>query len=244
MAYNKRYAARKIQRAFRKYRTRVGMGAAARKGRYVRRTVGLGNPSPTFVETFLRVDDAGAPAPVNVGNAGVGQVFGGRISDIPQYQQYSNLYKQYRINWMKVILVPEYNTLSSDVNASAYNQTVAGVSSGGMGRIVYAIQDSPNVAVPLSETVVLQDNGAKIKPLGAKWSCSFKPVPDVQQTTAVGSIYTRQKFKQWFNFDTSTTGNNPFHGAIQAYLTLPANAGLIVSFRVYYKVSFTLRDPQ
>lgn len=237
MAYNKRYAVRKIQRAYRKHYSRTLMAGAVRKGRYVRRTVGLGNPSPTFVETY-------SPGVINVGNGGLGQVFGGRITDIPQLAQYANLYKQYRINWMKIMLVPEYNTLSSDVNASAYNQTVPGVSSGGMGRIVYAIQDSPNVAVPANEGVVLQDNGAKIKALGAKWSCSFKPVPDVQQTTAVGSIWSRQKYRQFFNFDLVTTGNNPFHGAVQAYLTLPATGGLIVSYHVYYKVSFTLRDPQ
>lgn len=237
MAVRRGYMARRIQRAYRKYRARRNMGFAARKGRYVRRSVGLGNPSPTFVETY-------SASRILVGPAGLGQVFGGRISDIPQIAQYANLYKQYRINWMKIMLVPDYNTLSSDPNASSYNNSIP-IGSTGMGRIVYAIQDSPDVAVPANEATVLQDNGAKIKPIGPKWSCSFKPVPDVQQVTTAGNIWSRQKYRQWFNFDLVTTGNNPFHGSVQAFLTQPAiGTGLNMFYNVYYKVSFTLRDPQ
>lgn len=238
MAYNRRYAARKIQRVFRKYRMRKMMGFAARKGAMIRRSVGLGNPTPTFVETY-----AASSFTVNTG-AGIGQTFGVRISDIPQLAQYANLYKQYRINWVKVIVIPDFNTQASDHNAAAYNGSVA-VPTFGQIRVVHAIQDSPNITVPASEAVVLQDNGSKIKALGSKWSVSFKPVPDVQQTTAVGTIWTRQKYRQWFNFDLVTTGNNPFHGAVAAYFTNPASIAASAStLNVYYKVSFTLRDPQ
>lgn len=47
-----RRAGRRIVGAYRKYRARRGMALAGRKGRYVRRAIGLGNPMPTFTETY------------------------------------------------------------------------------------------------------------------------------------------------------------------------------------------------
>lgn len=212
------------------------MGAISRlrrKGAYVRRTVGLANPTPTFVETFS--SDA-----ISVG----GGVFKVRISDIPQLSQYANLYKQYRINWVKVMLVPDFNTSSSDMNSADYNASVA-VASTGIARIAYAINDSPQLTNPASETVVLTDNGCKIKPIRDKWSCSFKPVPDVAVIGGSTSnpIWTRQKYRQWFNFDLVTTGNNPLHYGVSYFIT-QVGTGTALNFSVFYKVSFTLRDPQ
>lgn len=243
-----RRAARRIASAFRKYRARRGMRAYARKGRLIRRSVGLGNPSPTFVETYKSKD----LFQVIAGSPGAGRTFKVRISDIPQSLQYFNLYKQYRINWVKVMMLPKLNTEGTDPNIYTQMGALGGgpLPSMGMARIVYSIQDSPNTGDPANEAEVLAENGCKIKPFRSKWSCSFKPVPDVAQTTPVGTIWTRQKYRQWFNFDNVLPGNNPEHGGVSVWVTLPGTqiAGdppVVVpnDYYVYYKVSFTLRDP-
>lgn len=210
------------------------VGPIRRKRMGIRRRVMALNP--TFVETYSKSTVAG--------NAG--GVFAARITDIPQVGQYATLYKQYRINWIKVMLIPDWNSSAADQNAAAYNATIP-TQNFGMARIAYAINDSPQLQVPATEAVVLEDNGCKVKPLSTKWSCSFKPVPDVAVTsgTTGGAIYTRQKFKQWFNFDTTLTGNNPLHYGVSYFITQPVfNTQAAPTYNVYYKVSFSLRDPQ
>lgn len=239
--YRRMRAARRIQRAYRRVRGRRLMGMAGRKGRYIRRTVGMGNPSPTFVETFRGANAAGVgPIPVNQGG-----VFAVRVSDIPQVAQYNALYKQYRINWIKVILVPDFNSEAADHNTAAYNATVP-TQNFGLARIAFAINDSPQTQAPATEAQLLSDNGCKIKSLGSRWSASFKPVPDVAMTSNAGTpIWTRQKYRQWFNFDLVQTGNNPLHYGLSYYITqLVANTQAMPTYNVYYKVSFSLRDPQ
>lgn len=236
MPGNRGYAVRKIQRFVRRRLVAKGMGLYRRKGMMIRKALGRG-PDPTFVETFAKGQ---------VTN-GTGLIFKVRVTDIPQVGQYADLYTQYRINWIKVTLLPDYNSASGDQNSAGYNNSI-GIPYSGQGRIAFAIQDSPNQVAPASEQAVLQDNGAKIKVLGSKWSCSFKPVPDVAQSTPAGNpIFTRQKFKQWFNFDTVTTGNNPEHGSCLAWITLPGSMGpppVSMKYNVYYKVSVTFRDPK
>lgn len=144
------------------------------------------------------------------------------------------------------MLVPDFNSSVNDQNTAAYNATVP-TQNFGLARIAFAINDSPQLVAPANEAVVLQDNGCKVKALGAKWSASFKPVPDVGAIsgTTGNAIYTRQKFRQWFNFDTTLTGNNPLHYGISYYITqLVANTTASPTYNVYYKVSFSLRDPQ
>lgn len=215
---------------------RIGRPGWRRKYRAVARRVALRVRAPTFTETYAKSTVA----------SNAGGVFAARISDIPQVAQYSNLYKQYRINWIKVMLVPDFNSMNADHNAAAYNASIP-IQDFGMARIVYAINDSPALVNPANEAVVLEDNGCKIKPLGAKWSCSFKPVPDVSMiaNTTGAAIATRSKFRQWFNFDDVTTGNNPLHYGVSYYITqLVANTQANPTYNVYYKVNFSLRDPQ
>lgn len=230
-------------------RRRVGRRAPVRRyGRLGRgaRLVRAYNPMPSFVETYT----ATTPIMITPGTAS-GIAFKVKIDDIPQVTQYANLYKQYRINWARVMLIPRLNSASADPNSAIQNALVAPPTQWwGMGRIAYAIQDSPNVTVPASEQEVLQCNGAKVKAFRTKWSCSFKPVPDVAlATTAGAAAYTRSRFRQWFNFDTSTGLGNIEHGAVTAFITLPGNvpAGeepFQQIYEVYWKVSFSLRDPQ
>lgn len=229
-----------IRRPLRRRPLKVLRRGALVRNRRIRRAV-LSN-QPTFVETFaLPRDNMFVPV-----SSGSGKYFSVRIQDIPQVSSYANLYTQYRINWVKVMLIPQYNTSASDVNAGEYNASVA-VNSVGMARIVYSIQDSPGQTAPTTENEVLEDNGCKIKAMGSKWSCSFKPVPDITQNLASGSVIpVKAARKQWFNFDTANPTNNPLHGGVKAYVSLPgttsATAG--VTWFAYYKVSFSLRDPQ
>lgn len=220
------------------------LGARRMMGRYARKRMGISRQlmkpgEPTFTETF-KVARQNVVVPIG---GGTGSVFKVRFNDIPQWLQYNNLYTQYRINWIKVMLIPQYNTDSSDYNAAESNAIIPAPYAG-MARIVYAIQNSPNVQAPAAEDDVLQENGCKIKAFKSKWSCSFKPVPDVTQSTATGQIYTRQKFRQWFNIDTLTTGNNPEHGAVTTFISLPGGGTGSITYFAYFKVNFTLRDPK
>lgn len=229
-------------------RRRVARRPVRRYGRYgVRaRLVRAYNPSPTFVETFT----AAAPLVVTPGTA-TGVAFKISMNDIPQVTQYAALYKQYRINWARIMLIPRINTVASEANAAIQNALIAPANQWyGMGRIAWAIQDSPNVNPPASEQEVLQCNGAKVRAMGTKWQCSFKPVPDVAlATTAGAAAYTRSRYRQYFNFDTSTGLGNIKHGAVVAFITLPGNVPVGQEpfdqlYELYWKVSFSLRDPQ
>lgn len=190
------------------------------------------NPTPTFTETVK----------LNQVASNAGGVFKFRISDIPQFaSEYANLYTQYKINSIKVMLLPQFK--DQDANTAIQNQSVIPpFGFQGMSRIAWAVQDSPNVGVPLSEQEVLQDNGAKIKPVGSKWSASMRPVPDVSMTTSAGVIPTRAK-QAWFNFDAALIGNNPEHGSIQYWITQLVSPGSVgQQYDTYVKINFSLRD--
>lgn len=220
--------------------SKSAMRRLAMRGRRIRRAV-LSN-QPTFVETFHKSsDDCAVPL-----GGSLGKLFKVRIQDVPQVAQYANLYTQYRINWVKITLIPQYNTSASDFNTARANQ-VAHADSAGMARIVYSIQDSPGQTDPTTELEVLEDNGCKVRAMGKMWSCSFKPVADVVVSNGAGGVIpVKQKFKQWFNFDTSTPANNPYHEGVKAFITLPGTNEDTnsITWSAYYKVSFTLRDPQ
>lgn len=195
---------------------------------------------PTFTETFT-------PTPNRI-YPNQGQLFTGNIGGLPQYAQYANLYNQYRINWVKVMLVPDFNAVQTDQNAAIYN-TFAGANAVGMARITWAVQNTPlanpAAGVPATEAVVLQDNGCKIRPLGAKWSCSFKPVVATTVGTGIGAgaIQATSRYRPFLNF----TGNQfteTVHYGVQAWITQLVNGAQEVPYNVYYKINFTLRDPK
>lgn len=196
------------------------------------------NPMPTFTETFaVARDNFSVPA-----GTGLGRVFKVAFNDMTQWPQYMKLYTQYKINWVKLIVLPSYDTRNADIN-SGLNAT----GTAGQARVVYSIQDSPNEVAPTSEAEVLTDNGCKIRTIGSKWTCSFRPVPDVAMTTSTGVIPVKIRKSQWFNFDDTTLSNNPEHGAVTAWITVPGTPGTEakqVQYTVYYKMNFSLRDPK
>lgn len=231
--------------------TRLGR---ARKARYsgfgaavsslVRRRRMTFNPTPTFVETLLSPATNTSPSPLLVGAAGRGGQFTVRISDIPQIADYVALYRQYRINWVKVMVIPDFNTASADKNAADYNGANT-LANSGMSRIAWVVNDTPAQADPANETDVLTDNGAKIRPFKTMWSASFRPRPDKFTSDAAGGagVAVREKFNQWLSF-AEQSGNNPIHRGISYWITQPANNGAQINYNVYYKVSFSLRDPK
>lgn len=227
-----------MRRGLRSVRRRRGMRRLRRATvpRYRR----VGSRLVSFTETFI-------PSPAFVSNGAL--VFTGQIGGLPQYAQYAALYNQYRINWVQVMLVPQFNSNAEDGNSFIYNNSV-GLGGFGMSRIAWAVQDTPSLnpasAVPASEQAVMTCNGAKVRSIGSKWSCKFRPVigTDVNAGTAVaGTILARSKSRPFLNF----TGNpltEAIHYGVQAYISTYTTGGATPSFYIYYKINFTLRDPK
>lgn len=199
-------------------------------------------PTPTFTETVKLNDIGGFTS--TAGTAEGGGVFKLRISDIPQFNaDYANLYTQYRINSVKYIVLPQFDTF--EANTAVQNQAQpTPYSFSGMARVAWAVQTSPNVAIPATESDVLQDNGAKVRAFGSKWVVSMRPVPDISVTTSAGVIPTRST-RSWFNYDAGLSGNNPEHGSIQWWISQLASTGSQgQKYSVYAKINFSLRDPK
>lgn len=184
--------------------------------------------APTFTETIVR--------PANI-LAGAGDVFHVSMDEIPQLAQYSNLYRQYKINWAKITLLPDTNS---------YDGAITSGSGALMPRIAWAINDTPRVVPPSSEADLLQSNGAKVKPLVNQWAASFKPVPDVAVTNAASASLIPLKMPKSTFLNFSTGGNpNPAHYGISYWISQSlAGAGVRGAFHVVVKINFSLRDPQ
>lgn len=197
-----------------------------RRRRGLRR--GLMVRAPTFTETIVRSAKI---------NANAGDVFHVSMDEIPQLAQYSNLYRQYKINWAKITLLPDTNS---------YDGAITSGSGALMPRIAWAVNDTPRVTAPSSEADLLQDNGAKVKPLVNQWSASFKPVPDVAVTDAFTSslVPTKLPKSTFLNFNVAG-GTNPAHYGISYWISQSlAGAGIRSAFQVIVKINFSLRDPQ
>lgn len=178
---------------------------------------------PTFTETY-KLSNALAP--------NVGGIFSSAISDLNavQYNSYQALYRQYRINWVKFTVIPTFN--SYDPNAA----TVVPAQFQAMPRMAWVVNDTPGLAPPATEAELLEDNGAKIKALVTKWSQSCKPVPD--QTT--GAVQMRRAYAPWLNF---TNAAEPRHYGVSYYLTQNLAPGVHITYDVFVKINFSLRDP-
>lgn len=192
------------------------------------------NPMPTFTETYFSKTIL----------CNQGGLFNVRISDLPQYVDYQNLYQQYRINWIKVMLLPDFS--GSDPNTYSQN-FVGGVPAVANARIAWAINDTPALAAPVSEADVLTDNGAKIKPLTTRWSASFRPRADMFTGDAAGNagVAVRQKQRSFLSFaPVAQPAQNPLHNGISYWISALSAGGGDQAYQVYFKVNFTLRDPK
>lgn len=195
------------------------------------------NPQPVFTESFVL--KTGAVTYQLVPNAG--GTLAVSMSDVPQLAQYTTLYQKYRILKAKFICIPQWNTESADVNSASYNASVVPpVLQTGLSRIVYAINDSPDLLPPLSEDQVLENNGCKILCGKPKITMSCRPVPNTQDANGV-----QMTFKNRFiNFEAI---NIPHYG-ITWWHSQPGSAGagtgLGVPYQVYCKLTFQLSDPR
>lgn len=193
-----------------------------------KRMVSARNPRPIFTETYTLPS-----LPQNAGG-----VFRFSMDQIPQLAQYSNLYQKYKILKASVHLLPEFNSFDQN---QAENNAALSRSYFGLARVAFSTNDTPNIVAPVNELAVLQDNGARIRPLGTngvRMSC--KPVPNVNDANGVEMTF-RNKY---INFE-SGSPNAP-HTGISYWLTqlvtgAPATTDVAI---VYVKLTFQLADPR
>jgi len=198
------------------------------------------NPQPVFTETFKLGGSEDPLRPYYQLDSNAGGVLKVRIDQMPQVTQYSSLYTKYRILKAKFICLPQFNSESSDVNASAYNAT-QGFGSWGLGRIVTAIQDSPDVPNPISENEVLEDNGCRIHTGKPKLVLVCRPVPDTLD--ANGNRFTTKG--KYINFEPDNVEDIEHYG-IRWWYTLPNPGGNTENrpYFVYCKLTFQVADPR
>lgn len=192
------------------------------------------NPSPIFTESYVER--------VNL-SVNAGFLLTTKITNLAQVAQYSSLYTKYKILSAKFMLMPYFQAGSSDENAATYNNS-QGQGAAADTRVVYAIQDSPNQAVPVSESAVLQDNGCRIRFLKNKVVIRCKPVP---QREATDGVFESQKVGPFINFDVTAPGVTPAHYGVVGWISQPVSGAAHVipnQVMVYVKLTFQLKDPR
>lgn len=184
------------------------------------------NPQPIFTETYIH----------STIYQNTGGVMTFSMTGIPQVGQYSSLYQKYRILKATVLLLPAY--VAHDENVAITN-AAAGAAWTGLGRFTFAVNDSPNVAVPANEAVVLEDNGCKVLPFKPKLTLSCRPVPDTLDANGV-RMTLGQKF---INFNGAAP--DATHYGISWWYTQygggPVSANPV---QVIVKLTFQLSDPR
>lgn len=207
-------------------------GTRARAGVFKRAITRSFNPSPIFTESYVQTTNL---------TVNGGFLLTTDIGKIAQIGQYSALYTKYKILGAKFMLMPYYQAGSSDQNAVSYNNS-QGQPFTADARIVYAIQDSPNQAAPVSENAVLQDNGCRIRMLKNKLVIRTKPVPQLQ---LANGIFETERSSPFINFDT-TAGVAPLHYGVVGWISQPNSGSHAMSQQVvvYVKLTFQLKDPR
>lgn len=199
----------------------------------ISRSVRSYNPRPVFTET-VRLQFPGQN-PYQLGS-NTGGILIANMDSVTQLAQYVGLYRKYRILKAEFICLATYPGSNVDINAAAYNQSV-GAQASGMGRLVFAVNNTPNLLVPTSELDVLESNGAMIKIGKPKIVVSCRPVPNVVDANGV-RLTTRGDF---INFESQ---NVPHYG-ITWWYTMPTTTTLLDPFyAVYMKLTFQLSDPR
>lgn len=185
---------------------------------------------PTFTETLV-------PAEGRV-QANTCGVFTFNINQLPQLAQYSALYRQYKINWAQVVLIPDFNSYDGNIN------NPGGLQGGGLPRIAWAVNDTPGIPAPLNEQQLLEDNGARTKAIVTRWSQSCKPVPVQTTGAAANPVLMRYRQPPWLSFAVAPAVD-PDHFGISYCISQALAGGQTAQFyHVYYKINFSLRDPQ
>ena len=202
-----------------------------RRRRLLRRLI---NPSPTFTEML----QAGQLF------AGAGGVFKASMAALPELSQYSALYSQYCIKRLEVILLPTYSSQEQNQAQSNFVNpvTTLGVA---QSRLAYAINDTSNEPNPLNELSVLEDNGCRVVPILSKairLSCA--PVADVgvvDRNSILGVSVAESKKHRWLSFD---SGSEILHSGISYWISGASTGSAPPVVDVYYRITFSVRDPR
>lgn len=190
------------------------------------------NPQPVFTETFTKAYIA----------PNAGGIFTFSIDEVPQLSQYNNLYTKYRILKAQVILLPNFAV--QDQNQAEANGAST-IPLAGMGRIVYAVNDTAGALPPTSEADLLKDNGCKIVPLSTKGivRMSCRPTPVFTDSNGVQAAQTRK----WLTFSNVASPFDPKHYGISWWYSQPLlGTGFATNntLNVYVKLTFQLADPR
>lgn len=214
------------------FRRRGAKRAAARKrrsnwkGKFRRARAMYGQ------RTFTEMLEASA---VTVNSGGIWQC---KFTDLPQAAQYSNLYKQFCIKKLQVILLPDFTSADASTLLSGTQ----------MPRLAFAIDDTPNVNAPANELDVLTSNGSKVIVAGNKAVITCYPKPNIAPLVGAYGAYvaTRTRGPVWLNTDAAEvafSGTGLPHGGIRYWLSGAPLSPPYVQYSVYYKITFALRDP-
>lgn len=215
-------------------RARRGTKRAQRRRQQRRRALRRSVTSSSRV--FTEVLDAGQL------DSNAGGVFKVAFNSIPQYTEYSKLYRQFCIKKLQVMLLPLYTDaeINTGLGTLDYQAT----------RIAWAVNDTPQLTAPASELEVLEDNGAKVVIGHKKININCWPKPDLTMvapgTLSNTYVGVRTRKALWLNTDAAGqaySGTGITHAGISYWVSNNlANAGVPV-FKVYFKVTFAMRDP-
>lgn len=191
------------------------------------------NPAPRFTETAIinqgLVHTGGTPYLSQLNCA---------LNSVPQWTQYAALYNQARILRVQYLLVPNFTNYEQQSSVSSATLSITAP------RLVYAVQDTANVAPPTSELDVLTDNGCKIKLFTKPIRIGCRPVPCLQQTSTLGGVASVSKRYQWLTTD-AVGSAVPHLGVNYAIVQDQVNAANgQIQWNVYAKITFQLRDPK
>lgn len=228
MPYIRRYRLRKPL-----YRRRRVARGGRRLPLYAPRSImrSARSSSPTFTETYR--------LPTILQNPGTGIATGiwkVRMADLPQLTDYSALYNQYCIKRVVLTIIPAYNVYDSNNGPAVTPSAITAP------RLVYAINDSAQQAVPGTESDVLTDNGCKIRMLTRPMKIAFKPVAEVALGMSTGGFVSESKRLRWLSFTNSECLHAGVSYAITQYVNSTADTDPLC--HVYAKVTFGLRDPK
>jgi len=212
------------------------LGGLVRPMRFRRKVRSIYNPRPTFTETV----DFGTFSMNGV------SLYADQLTctlgSLTQIGNYRALYNQARILRVQYTLMPAFTQYIPNTAG-----TTAPIQAVSAPRLVYAIQDTPNVAPPASELDVLTDNGSKIRLFTKPLKISHVPVPFLSETSTNTTplLASVTKRYQWLNLN-EASALTVTHGAINYTITQanPALANPQQNWAVYAKITFQLRDPK
>lgn len=157
-------------------------------------------------------------------------------NECPQFKTYSELYRRFRIKKVTYMLVPQYNV------------SQAGVGSGQLPRVTYAIQDTNSSSgAPASEADVLVDNGCKIVAASSRVIyINTYPKPDLATDgVALQTPVFQFNAQPWLNTtnpenNAQCTGENVQYFGVNLWC---AGATGIQAYAVFVKATFEFADP-